>query len=296
MTAPSESEPSAGSESPRQPTTQELPVVTTPSGGTAPTGPPVPANPVPAADGPQPTGPVDFVPGLPGPGTPRPQPAMTGAMLPPPPGVAPPAPVTPHLVPSEPVPIRAEGPLPTAASPAWPESLDEAHSQSQPHPHDEPRIHDQATRSDGNAVGASAVTGVPRPGGPAGVGAARRLAGRVPAPRTLVGLGLAVLSLVLLEVGLLGEFGDRSYWSAVTLWSAFATGCAALAVVASVPVSSRFRAAPAWRVAAGGLVGMAVFWVLVVLPEVASDRGFVLTAALAALGAALWVGARHTED
>jgi hypothetical protein len=32
-----------------------------------------------------------------------------------------------------------------------------------------------------------------------------------------------------------------------------------------------------------------VFWVLVVLPRVDSDRGFVLTAALAALGAALWI-------
>jgi hypothetical protein len=34
---------------------------------------------------------------------------------------------------------------------------------------------------------------------------------------------------------------------------------------------------------------VAVFWVLVVLPRVDSDRGFWLTAALAALGAALWV-------
>jgi hypothetical protein len=40
------------------------------------------------------------------------------------------------------------------------------------------------------------------------------------------------------------------------------------------------------------LVGLAVFWLLVVLPVVASDRGFLLTAALGALGAALWVGPR----
>ncbi len=41
--------------------------------------------------------------------------------------------------------------------------------------------------------------------------------------------------------------------------------------------------------AAGGLTGVAVFWLLIVLPRVDTDRGFLLTAALAALGAALWV-------
>lgn len=80
---------------------------------------------------------------------------------------------------------------------------------------------------------------------------------------------------------------------AVTLWSAFATFCAVLGVVAfaaSYPPASRLRSNAVWRVAAGGLVGLAVFWLLVVLPVVASDRGFLLTAALGALGAALWVG------
>ena len=57
-------------------------------------------------------------------------------------------------------------------------------------------------------------------------------------------------------------------------------------------VGDRVRSGSAWRVAAGGLVGLAVFWLLVVLPVVATDRGFVLTAALAALGGALWVGPR----
>ena len=58
----------------------------------------------------------------------------------------------------------------------------------------------------------------------------------------------------------------------------------------SYPPASRLRSSAVWRIAAGGLVGLAVFWVLVVLPVVASDRGFLLTAALGALGAALWVG------
>jgi len=48
----------------------------------------------------------------------------------------------------------------------------------------------------------------------------------------------------------------------------------------------------AWRMAAAGLLGLAVFWLLVVLPNADTDRGFLFTAALGALGAALWTGSR----
>jgi hypothetical protein len=117
---------------------------------------------------------------------------------------------------------------------------------------------------------------------------------RVGAPRdraAVAGLGLAVVALVLLELGLGLRFGTQSYWSAVPLWSAFATLCAALGVVAfAASAARREQAGLLWRVGAGGLVGLAVFWVLVVLSVVATDRGFLLTAALGALGAALWVG------
>ena len=120
---------------------------------------------------------------------------------------------------------------------------------------------------------------------------------RIRAPRdraAVLGIGLAVLSLVLLELGLALEFGTESFWSAIPLWSAFATLCAVLgllAFAASLPSGDRLRSNAGWRVAAAGLVGLAVFWLLVVLPVVASDRGFLLTAALGALGAASWVGA-----
>jgi hypothetical protein len=122
---------------------------------------------------------------------------------------------------------------------------------------------------------------------------------RVPIGRqALVGLGLALLAVVLLELGLLLRFSSVSYWSAVPLWSAFATLAALVGLVAVVAGSapgSRLRPGTAWRVAAGGFVGLAVFWVLVVLPNVASDRGFVLTAALACLGGAVWTTARRTS-
>jgi hypothetical protein len=129
--------------------------------------------------------------------------------------------------------------------------------------------------------------------------AARRVHGdRAGNRQALIGLGLAVLSVVLLEVGLLLGFGELSLWSTVTLWSAFATACGVLALVAFAafyPAGNHLRSAAMWRIAAAGLVGLSVFWVLVVLPFVASDRGFVLTAALGCLGAALWIGPRRKD-
>ncbi|MGK5112603.1 hypothetical protein [Geodermatophilus sp. CPCC 205506] len=104
-----------------------------------------------------------------------------------------------------------------------------------------------------------------------------------------LGTGLAVLGLALLEVGLLLGFGATRYWSTVSLWSAFVTLAALLVLLPFAGRRLGLRPDAAWKVAAGGLTGAAVFWVLVVLPQVASDRGFVLTAGLAALGAALWV-------
>lgn len=234
----------------RGPSTQEIPVVPPGSGPQHPgpqhpgpqhPGPPYPspqsAAPVPPHPGaatsapsamgePQPTGPVDFVPGLPG-------------------------------APSAQPPAATEEPQGTQG-PVWPDTLE----------------------SDLLESGERRRTAKAR---------------RVPAPRdraALLGLGLAALALVLLELGLALHFGERSYWSAVPLWSAFATLCAVLGA-ASFGVSAfgaAGRSGAGWRVAAGGLVGLAVFWVLVVLAVVATDRGFLLTAALGALAAALWVG------
>jgi hypothetical protein len=136
----------------------------------------------------------------------------------------------------------------------------------------------------------------PPPGPPSRPAATRIRGDRSGDRQALAGLALAVVSVVLLEVGLLLRFDTDSFWSTVTLWSAFATVCAALALVAFAvfyPAGNRLRSAAMWRIAAAGLVGLSVFWVLVVLPVVASDRGFVLTAALGCLGAALWIGPRR---
>jgi hypothetical protein len=246
VSSPSDPQPPAAPNGSGQPSTKEIPVVK-PAGATS-VGKQLPPHPDATAAAPvpmeaaQPTGPVDFVPGLPGLGTPPVPPHVTPA---------PPPPVPPRQVPGP-----ADEAQETAVVPTWPDTLDA----------------DEPERTSGKR--------------------------RIRAPRdraALLGLALVVLSLVLLELGLTLDFGGESYWSTVPLWSAFATVCAVLglgAVAAALPLATRLASGTGWRVAAGGLVGLAVFWLLVVLPVVDSDRGFVLTMALAALGGALWIGAR----
>ena len=261
MSSSSESQPPVEPAGMKQTGTQEIPVVH-PAGATAvqqlPPHPgatshaPVHAAPEPL-DVAQPTGPVDFVPGLPGLGTPPPPPPAMAPVKAPAHAAAPPVPVA-----------AAQAPSPaTSVGPVWPDTLES----------DEP-----------TADGARKKK-------------AKEPRGRTPQDRAaLIGLGLVVVSLVLLELGLAVGFDGDSYWSVVPLWSAFATVCVLLGLLvfaAFYRAGNRERTGPAWRVAAGGLVGLAVFWLLVVLPVVASDRGFVLTAALAALGGALWIGPRR---
>ena len=201
--------------------------------------PPVPM------DAPQPTGPVDFVPGLPG----RRHPARAAA------GAAAPPPTR-----------RRSRSAPRPPAPSWPDTLES----------------DDATRAPGE-------------------GAPLRRRGTAPpaarAPRdraALLGLGLAVLSLVLLELGPVPRLRRRVLLVGRTAVVGVRDLLRACWRCWPSPRrsrrGSRVRSGAAWRIAAGGLVGLAVFWLLVVLPVVASDRGFLLTAALGALGAALWIG------
>ncbi len=129
---------------------------------------------------------------------------------------------------------------------------------------------------------------VPAPEASAPAGSRRTPQDRGP----LVGAGLAALGFLLLELGLVLRPDGPALWGEVPLWSAFATLCALLgggAAAARLLPALRLPPAVADRLAPGGLTGLAVFWVLVVLPRADTDRGFVLTAALAALGAAVWL-------
>jgi hypothetical protein len=134
---------------------------------------------------------------------------------------------------------------------------------------------------------------------PAGRRARLRLPQAPGSPRGGRGTAAAALgavALLLLELGLLVHEGGTTLWAKVPLWAAFATAAA----VAGLAAPAGLRAAAprrdrAWAVGAGGLSGLAVFWVLVVLPTADTDRGFVLTAALACLGGCLWLTAGRGE-
>jgi hypothetical protein len=137
--------------------------------------------------------------------------------------------------------------------------------------------------------------------GGAGKGtAAKRLSTRLTGVRprtaarhgtTALGLGAGVVGLALLELGLARNFGARSLWSLLPTWSAFAS---AAAVVALLPlVAGRLPSGPgpatAWKVGLAAAGGLVAFWVLIALPLVASNRGFLLTAGVALGAGALWL-------
>jgi hypothetical protein len=112
----------------------------------------------------------------------------------------------------------------------------------------------------------------------------------------LLSLGLAVLAVLLLELGLALEPDGLSLWEVVPTWSAFATVAALVLLVAPLgALTGRLPARTAWRTGAVGAAALGAFWVLIALPLAASDRGFWLTAAVAAAAAALWSAPGRTE-
>ena len=257
MSSPSDAQPPVEPERRVQPSTQEIPVVQSrrrprsppPSRprrrprqlpaapGSTPLPHPGAVSPVPVAmDQPQPTGPVDFVPGLPGTPPVPPPAAVRGT--------------------------ASRGPARRRRArrrSVWPATLDSDDETGRP----QKRRPHRGARATGAA---------------------------------LLGVGLAVLSLVLLEAG----SGPRLRRGVLLVGRPAVVGVRHASAPSSGCWPSRsptrrargLRSSAVWRIAAGGLVGLAVFWLLVVLPVVASDRGFLLTAALARLGAALWVGPR----
>jgi hypothetical protein len=112
----------------------------------------------------------------------------------------------------------------------------------------------------------------------------------------LVSLGLGVLALAVLELGLALDFGSQSLWNVVPTWSVFATVAALVVLLPAIAgLTGRLPHRTAWVAGAVGLVALATAWVLVGLPLAASDRGFWLTAAVAAAGGSLWFAPGRSE-
>ena len=202
------------------------------------------------------------------------------------PGQQTPQPVVPQPVVPQPVPPPVAPPPAAHAAPpapAWPDTLSD-----EPSPPTRP-----ATVYEGVAPTGPVdfVPGLPGAGTPPPPAPKRPR--RFPAAHdrsALAAVGLAALSVVLLQLGLIN--GDADLWRDVTLWSDFATAATVLGLLALAvrAAAGRPSARVTTRVVAGAVLALAVFWLLVVLPIVASDPGFLVTAALLALGGALWLG------
>ena len=215
----------------------------------------------------------------------RPTTGATRAGALPAPGQHPPPPVVPQPVPPQPVvpPPMASGTAPSHTAPprSWPETLTDA-----PSPPTRPVTVDDGVQPTG-PVGF--VPGLPGAGAPPAPAKQRRTA---PSPdrSALAAVGLAALAVVVLQLGLVDD--DADLWRDVTLWAAFATAATVLGLVSLAvrALAGRPSERTTARLVAGAVFALAVFWLLVVLPIVASDPGFLVTAALLALGGALWLG------
>jgi hypothetical protein len=195
------------------------------------------------------------------------------------PGQHPPQPVVPQPIAPLVAPPPAANPAPPP--PAWPETLAD-----EPPPATRPATVYEGVQPTGPV---DFVPGLPGAGTPPPPAKQRRAT--APHDRTaLAAVGLAALAVVLLQLGLVD--GDADLWRDVRLWSVFATAATVLGLVALAvrATTGRPSARTTTRLVIGAVLALAVFWLLVVLPIVASDPGFLVTAALLALGGALWLG------
>lgn len=95
---------------------------------------------------------------------------------------------------------------------------------------------------------------------------------------------LAVVAVLAVLAGLTWGGPGRWMWGNA-LWALFAAGCAFTLLISLLGAG----AGKAWRVAAIATAGLAGFWLLVVLPAIGTNAGFLLTVGAAAAGGALWL-------
>lgn len=96
---------------------------------------------------------------------------------------------------------------------------------------------------------------------------------------------LALVALVAVALAAAIPFDSSSGWVARTTWSAFATLSALVLLVSRLtPTNPR-----SWLIGAVATGCLLATWVLVTLPGVASNAGFVGTVGAAAAAAACWL-------
>jgi len=111
-----------------------------------------------------------------------------------------------------------------------------------------------------------------------------------PAPRSLVFAKLLqVIALVAVPLGLAIPFDSTCLWSTSVAWASFATVAAIGQLAPMVGSAFGWNQLTAWRVGAGAVAALIGFWVLLVLPSIASNSSFVVTLGVAAAGLGCWL-------
>ncbi|MET3805713.1 apolipoprotein N-acyltransferase [Nakamurella sp. UYEF19] len=118
--------------------------------------------------------------------------------------------------------------------------------------------------------------GIPGPAGATGTPAER-----------FAGFG-GPLAVVLAALGLSIPFDSSNAWSSQISWAIFAQLAALAAGAPALLRSSGQSPRSSWFVGAVGTSGLLGYWLLVVLPSVGSNEGFVLTLATALAACGSW--------
>ncbi len=101
--------------------------------------------------------------------------------------------------------------------------------------------------------------------------------------------GLGLLSAVLLAVAVSVKEDGNHGWSRFGVWAGFAIASALATTAPAWAPSLRMSTVTAWRTATAGGIGLAVYWVLFVLPWIEQNVSFVATVGCALGMYAAWI-------
>lgn len=95
----------------------------------------------------------------------------------------------------------------------------------------------------------------------------------------------AVASIAAVAIGISVPEGGHNAWHVVKAWGGVALVAAALTFAPSL----RLPAYRAWQLAVGGAAGLALYWVLFVLPDIAKNTSLITTLGVAAGIVVAWI-------
>jgi hypothetical protein len=92
------------------------------------------------------------------------------------------------------------------------------------------------------------------------------------------------------------EDGGVKFWDTSEAWSVFAIACGAAQLAPLARQQLSWSDDRAWTVAAIGVGGLALYWLLLVLPGISSNTAFAITAAVGLAAGGLWLAPGRPRD